>query len=70
MKFQMQLLGSSLQPEEIKGDMGQWISGSFFFFFPPPNFQDTSVEKHALAQLCEALSLQLGTCTMPCMQSS
>lgn len=49
-----------------------WGSGSLdpFFFFPPPNFQDTSVEKHALAQLCEALSLQLGTCTMPCMQSS
>lgn len=31
MKFQVQLLGSFFQPEEIKGDMGQWISGSFFF---------------------------------------
>lgn len=41
LKLQTQLLKSSLQAEEIKEGMGQWIF--LFFFFPLSTFQDLSV---------------------------
>lgn len=61
MKLQTQLLGSSLQAEEIKDGRGQWI----VIFSPSPpfsSFWDLPVEKHTVIY---ALGLQLGTCALP-----